>query len=291
VQALRDAVGAEAAEHVHHGATSQDIVDTSAMLVAKRALDPLLRDVAVTCAALARFALDHRETPVLGRTLMQPAQTTSFGLKVAGWLQGVVESLVLLTAARRNALAVQMGGPVGARGPGVARAVAEDLGLREPPIPWHTNRVRPAALASALGILAGALAKIAQDVVLLSQGEVGEVREGVEGRGQSSAMAHKRNPVASVSVIACAERVPGLVATMLSAMPQEHERAAGRWQAEWGTLSDLLRLTGSAAAWAADLLENLEVDVDRMRANLPSDATVPEAAGELIERAANWEYG
>jgi 3-carboxy-cis,cis-muconate cycloisomerase len=153
-------------------------------------------------------------------------------------------------------------------------------------MPWHTNRARPAGLASALGALAGALAKVAGDVILLSQTEVGEVREGGgSGRGLSSAMPHKRNPVAAVSVVACAERVPPLVGAMFGAMPQEHERAAGRWQAEWGIICDLLRLTGSAAAWSADLLHNLEVDPARMRANLTGDAAIPDAAGELIDRA------
>jgi 3-carboxy-cis,cis-muconate cycloisomerase len=138
-----------------------------------------------------------------------------------------------------------------------------------PATPWHTNRVRIARIAAALGVLTGALGKVARDVTLLAQGEVGEVREGgPPGRGGSSAMAHKRNPVAAVSVLACTRRVPGLVTTILVNMEHEHERAAGAWQAEWGTLSELLSLTGSAAAWAADLLTNLEVDTDRMRLNL-----------------------
>ena len=293
VAALREAVAGDAASFVHHGATSQDIVDTAAMLVASRALEPLLRDAGAVCDAAARLADEHRATPVQGRTLMQPARTTSFGLKAAGWLHGVCNARAVLVQVRDRALAVQMGGPVGARSPAIAGLVAEDLGLREPVMPWHTDRVHPAMLAGALGVLAGALAKIAQDVVLLAQAEVAEVREGGDpGRGQSSAMAHKRNPVASVSVIACAERVPGLVQTMLAAMPQEHERAAGRWQAEWGTLSDLLRLTGSAAAWGADLVANLEVDAERMHANIvQGDRTVPDAASELIDRALDAHRG
>ena len=155
-------------------------------------------------------------------------------------------------------------------------------------MPWHTQRCRPAALAAALGVLAGVLAKVARDVTLLAQDEVGEVREGgAPGRGGSSAMPHKRNPVAAVSVLACAQRVPGLVATMLGAMAQEHERAAGAWQAEWGTLSDLLRLTGSAAAWSRDLLEGLEVDPQRMRLNAERMTARDDlgAAGVLIDRA------
>jgi 3-carboxy-cis,cis-muconate cycloisomerase len=287
VEALRDAVGGDAAKHVHHGATSQDIVDTAASLIARRALAPLLRDAAAAGDACARLADEHRDTPILGRTLMRPALATSFGLKAAGWTRAICEARGLLADVRDRALDVQMGGPVGARDPAIAAHVAEELGLTEPALPWHANRVRPAALASALGVMAGPLVKIAQDVVLMAQAEVGELREGGDpGRGRSSAMAHKRNPVASVSVIACATRVPGLVQTILAAMPQEHERAAGRWQAEWGTLTDLLRLTGSAAAWAADLLEHLEVDPQRMRANLGDrDPAIPEAASELIDRA------
>jgi 3-carboxy-cis,cis-muconate cycloisomerase len=179
----------------------------------------------------------------------------------------------------------------------VAGAAAAELGLAEPVLPWHTIRVRIAALAGALAALAGVLAKVARDVTLLAQDEIGEVREGGAGeRGGSTAMGHKRNPVAAVSVLACARRVPGLAATMLSSMEQEHERAAGAWQAEWGTLSDLLALTGSAASWGRELLDNLEVDAERMRQNLGrlADAGVAEAAdpdrhlgaaSELIDRA------
>jgi 3-carboxy-cis,cis-muconate cycloisomerase len=166
--------------------------------------------------------------------------------------------------------------------------MAGTLGLEAPPLPWHGDRTRPARLAGALAVLAGTLAKPARDVVLLAQQEVGEAREGGAGRGASSAMAHKRNPVAAVSVLACAERVPGLAATVHGAMAGEHERAAGRWQAEWETLAELLRLTGSAAAWCRDLLEGLEVDPDRMRANLAAAAAAtgdPGEAGALVDLA------
>jgi 3-carboxy-cis,cis-muconate cycloisomerase len=210
---------------------------------------------------------------------------------------GVAEARARLVEVRERRLAVQMGGPVGARAPEVASAVAAKLGLTEPVLPWHTIRIRVAALAGALAGLAGVFAKVARDVTLLAQDEVGEVREG-DGRerGGSTAIPHKRNPVAAVSVLACARRVPGLAATVLSSMEQEHERAAGAWQAEWGTLSDLLALTGSAASWGRELLENLEVDAERMRQNLGRlvDAGVAEAAdpdrhlgaaSELIDRA------
>jgi 3-carboxy-cis,cis-muconate cycloisomerase len=288
VDALRRAVGDEHAEHVHHGATSQDIVDTALMLVARRALAPLLDDLTVAADASAVLAEEHAATPVIGRTLLQQGIPTTFGLKAAGWMTALDEAAAGLARVRDDVLAVQLGGPVGAlHGPGLVDAFAEALGLAVPVLPWHTDRRRVAELAGALGVATGATAKLATDVALLSQNEVGEVREGGAGGGSSS-MAHKRNPVASVSILACAHRVPGLVATLLAAMPQEHERAAGRWQAEWPTLLELLRLTGSAAAWAAELAGGLEVDPQRMAANLAASPVPdgdPQGAAALVARA------
>jgi 3-carboxy-cis,cis-muconate cycloisomerase len=282
-------LGREAADHAspvvplarrfretHAGATSQDILDTAMMLVAKRALVSICDDAGAAADAAADLANAHRDTPVMGRTILQDAVPTSFGLTAAGWMVAIDEAIRQLRAVP---LAVQMGGPVGHRDPAAAAATAERLGLEQPVIAWHTDRVRPARLAAALGLLAGALAKVARDVTLSTA-----LREGVPGRGCSSAMDHKRNPVASVSVLACARRVPGLVATMLASMEQEHERAAGAWQAEWGTMTDLLALTGSAAAWARDLLEHLEVDAHAMRASAGADPDLG-ASSELIGRA------
>ena len=290
VAGLRAAVPEAAREHVHLGATSQDIVDTALMLMARRALAPLLADAVAAADAAARLAEAHRATPMIGRTLLQQAVPTTFGLHAAGWLVGLDEARGRVAAVAESEPAVQMGGPVGARDPAIAARVAAELGLAEPVVPWPAIRVRPVLVAAALGALAGVLAKVARDVTLLAQQEVGEVREGGgPGRGGSSAMAHKRNPVGAVSVLACAKRVPGLVADMLAAMEQEHQRAAGAWQAEWGTLTDVMVLTGSAAAWGCELLENLEVDPERMRANLAasamSHAPLPEAAGALVNRA------
>ena len=295
VRELRDRVGSEFADAVHLGATSQDIVDTAAMLVSQRALVPIVSDAEGAMAAAARLASTHRVTPMAGRTLLQQALPTSFGLVSAGWLLGLERATTELERVR-DTLAAQMGGPVGIRPPQIAARVAATLGLAEPVLAWHTERTRIAQLGAALGALAGAAAKVARDVTLLAQTEVGELREGVSGRGGSSAMAHKHNPVAAVSVIACTRRVPGLVATLFASMEQEHQRAAGAWQAEWGTLSDLLSLTGSALAWLADLLENLEVDAASMRANLATMASAGVAgasapdqalnqAGELVDRA------
>jgi 3-carboxy-cis,cis-muconate cycloisomerase len=290
VKALRAAVPEPAREHVHLGATSQDVADTALMLIARRALGPLLDDALVAADAAARLADAHRDTPMIGRTLLQQAVPVTFGLRAAGWLTGLDAARRRLRHVRDAELAVQMGGPVGARAPAVAAHVAAELGLAEPVMPWQAIRLRPVTLAAALGAFDGVVAKIARDVTLLAQQEVAEVSEGGDAsRGGSSAMAHKRNPVAAVSVLACTKRTPGLVATALAAMEQEHERAAGAWQSEWGTYTELLGLTGSAAAWTRELLENLTVDPERMRANLATAATgdqpIPEGAGELVDRA------
>ena len=297
VAALRAAVGEPASAHVHLGATSQDIVDTALMLIAHRALGPLLAEAGGCADAAALLADAHRDTPMVGRTLLQQALPVSFGLRAAGWLVGIDSARARLEEVRLAELAVQMGGPVGARPPAIAARVAADLGLAEPVAPWQSIRVRPASLAAALGVLAGVLGKIARDVTLMAQQEVGEASEGGnEGGGGSSAMAHKRNPVAAVSALACVKRVPGLVATALATMEQEHERAAGAWQAEWGLYTELLGLVGSATSWSLELLEHLQVDPQRMAEHLEllSAAGVPEAsmpsahldgAEALIDRA------
>ncbi len=294
VDALRAAVSEPARDHVHLGATSQDISDTALMLVAHRALGPLLADARGAADVAARLADEHRATPMIGRTLLQQALPVTFGLRAAGWLVGIDAAGTRLAEIRERELAVQMGGPVGARSPAIAARVARELGLAAPVLPWQAIRVRPVNLGTALGTLSGVVAKIARDVTLLAQQEVGEGREDGDAdpahpTGRSSAMAHKRNPVAAVSALACAKRTPGLVATALASMEQEHERAAGAWQAEWGTYTDLLGLTGSATAWTRELLEGLTVDPRRMRANLQASpvagADLPAGAEELIARA------
>jgi 3-carboxy-cis,cis-muconate cycloisomerase len=285
VRALRARVGGAAAEDVHRGATSQDVIDSAAMLVTRRALTGIVPELHDVAGAAARLADEHRATPMIGRTLMQQAVPTTFGLKAAGWLMALDTSKRRLSEVR---LPAQLGGAVGdlaALGPDALGRFARQLGLAEPVLPWHTDRTCIAELAGALGEACGAMAKVAGDVILLAQTEVGEVREGVEGRGGSSAMAHKRNPVAAISARAAARQAPGLVATLLASMEQEHERAAGAWHAEWPALRALLGFTGSAAAWLFDCLANLEVDVDRMRTNVGDlDASVG-AASELIDRA------
>jgi 3-carboxy-cis,cis-muconate cycloisomerase len=262
----------EAAKHVHRGATSQDILDTAAMLVAYRATGPMLADLGAAAEAAARLADEHRATLMPGRTLLQHALPITFGLTAAGWLVALDTTAEELTAVREARLAVQLGGAsgtlasLGSDGVAVLAAYAGALGLAEPVVPWHTDRTRVAELAGALGTLAGVVAKIGRDIVLLAQTEVAEVREGAPGG--SSTMPHKRNPVAAVSAVAAATRAPGLVSTVLGAMAQEHQRGAGSWHAEWLPLRDLLGTVGSAVASLRDCLDGLEVDADRMRANL-----------------------
>ena len=289
VAALRAAVSPDARPFVHVGATSQDVVDTALMLLARRALAPLLHDARGAADAAARLAATHRDTPMIGRTLLQQALPVTFGLRAAGWTVGLDAARTRLSDVRDAGLPVQMGGPVGGREPSGAARVAATLALADPIMPWDAIRVPVAELAAGLGVLGGVTAKIARDITLLAAQEVGEVALEAGGGGASSAMAHKRNPVAAVSALACAKRTPALVATVLAAMEAEHERAAGAWQSEWGTLVELLGLTGSAIAWTAELLGGLRVDTERMAANLAAAATgdrpLPDGAGELVDRA------
>ncbi|MEV4377096.1 3-carboxy-cis,cis-muconate cycloisomerase [Streptosporangium sp. NPDC049644] len=275
VAALRTRIEPGLRRFVHYGATSQDINDTAAMLVARRALAPVLADLSACAGACALLASEYRGSVMAGRTVGQHAVPVTFGLKAAGWLSALDRSRTELA---RVPLPAQYGGAAGTlsvlgeRGHEVPPLLAAELGLAEPVVPWHTDRTPVARLACALGTVAGTLGKIANDVKLLAQTEVAEVAEPTgPGRGTSSAMPHKRNPVGSMSVLACVQRVPGLVASLLGGMIAEHERAAGPWQAEWETLGELLRLTGSATRWLREVLEGLTVDTARMRANL--DAT------------------
>ncbi len=262
----------ETARWVHLGATSQDVMDTAAMLVTRRALELVLRDLDRVAAACAGLARSHRDTPMVGRTLMQQAVPTTFGLKAAGWLVALLDARSRLREIRGSGLAAQLGGAAGTlaalgeHGPEVARLYASELDLDEATIPWHANRVRIAELGTALEIAAGVLAKIAVDLVLLSQSEVGEVQE--SGTGVSSAMPHKRNAVGAITTRACAALVEGHARVLVGSLVSEHERAAGLWQAEWEALSGALAMTGGAAASLASALEGLEVNTPRMLANL-----------------------
>jgi 3-carboxy-cis,cis-muconate cycloisomerase len=263
-------------EHAHHGATSQDVLDTAAMLVARSARALVLREVDGLAAACAALAEQHRETVMAARTLLQQAVPTTFGLKAAVWLDGVVPARARLADV---SLPAELGGAAGTlaslgdRGVEVLEAYAAELGLDAPAVPWHATRFPVRDLGAALDLVAGACAKVAVDVELLAQTEVAEVRE--PAPGGSSTMPHKRNPVGSTLARACAAGAHA-AAGVLTGGVHEHERAAGAWHAEWKALSDALALTGGAAWWVRQTLEGLDVDVERMRANIRDD-TLSEA--------------
>ncbi len=266
---------------VHRGATSQDIIDTAAMLIARQALTAILDDLDVAAGASVRLAEDHVSTVMAGRTLLQQAVPVTFGLVAANWLTAIDEARAQLRNIRDTKLALQYGGAAGTlaslddKGLEVTGYLSEELGLAAPALPWHTDRLRILSLASALTATCAALGKTARDITLLAQTEIAEVAEGTAGG--SSAMPHKQNPVASVVILGCTRQAPGLLATIAAAAEQELQRAAGAWHAEWQPLSHLLELTGSAASWSADLLGNLKVNQVRMRENLAASLGLPMA--------------
>ncbi|MEU6353294.1 3-carboxy-cis,cis-muconate cycloisomerase [Streptomyces sp. NPDC047072] len=272
---LTKAVGEEYGPYVHRGATSQDIQDTATMLVAARTLDLLLPEFDRVQRALARLAAEHRDTAMPGRTLTQHAVPTTFGLKAAGWRSLVLDARDRI-AVVRSSLPAQLGGAAGtlaafqvygAQDPRALTAVfATELELQEPLLPWHTLRTPIADLAGCLAFTAGALGKIAADVLVLGRTEIAEVQEG--SGGGSSAMPHKANPVRSTLIAAAARRAPQLAATLYGSMAAEDERPAGAWHAEWEPLRDLLRLVGGAARDAAELTEGLRVNADALREHL-----------------------
>ena len=272
---LSDESAAYAADAIHFGATSQDIIDTAAMLIARQSIDATLADLSTAAASCARLTHTHADTVMAGRTLLQQAVPITFGLVTAGWLSAIDEARQRLHEVRATRLAIQYGGaagtlaPLGGQGPHVAELLAEELALQAPTLPWHTNRLRIIDLAAALTSACAALGKIARDITLLAQTEVAEVSEATPGG--SSTMPHKQNPVAAIVILGHTKQAPHLLATLASSAEQEHQRAAGAWHAEWQPFSDLLRLTSSAASWSADLLTGLRVDPVRMRQNL--DAT------------------
>jgi 3-carboxy-cis,cis-muconate cycloisomerase len=284
---LRRALGDETlARKLHLGATSQDVADTALMLQAKAGADLISRELMRLQTALAARAEGMAATPMLGRTLLQGALPITFGLKIVNWLAGIDDAAGRLARECDGALMLQFGGGAGARaglngkGAAIAAHIAKKLGLASPALPWHARRGNVAGLAAALGIVTGAAAKIARDIALLSQNEIAEVFEPrLQGRGGSSAMAHKRNPTGCQIVLSAAARTPGLAATILSALPQEQERGLGGWQAEGATLADLFILTHGALLALAPVIEGLEVDTGRMAHNLAA-ANVGSDAGE-----------
>lgn len=287
---------AEAARWVHWGATSQDIIDTGLVLQMRSALS-LLADQIEKCGGhLATLAERHAATPMVARTLMQQAVPTSLGLKIASWLSALMRAEQSLQACAAKVVVLQFGGAggnlasFGAQGVRLAQALADELGLKLPNMPWHTQRDRIAEMGCALAILLGGLGKMAGDLALMAQSEIGEFSEPAEeGRGGSSAMPHKANPVACARIIAAAKRAPGLAATLLGAMDQEHERGLGGWQAEWEALPELFRLASAALESAGLLAEHGRFDAARMRANL--DASSGLAMAEAASMALAAELG
>ena len=281
---------AEFGPSVHVGATSQDIIDVGLALTGRTAVGALAPDAERCAAALAELAGTHRTSVVAGRTLLQQGAPTSFGLVAAGWLTGIVDAWAgLLIAAR--AVPAQLGGPVGTlsalgtKGPEVLTRFARDLGLPEPTLAWHTNRQPIARVAAALAILAGSVHKVAADLALHAQTEIGEVAERSEpGRGTSSAMPHKRNPVASVRAMAAARQVAPIAGGILAGMADHpFQRAVGAWQAEVPALNSMYGFVAVALESLADALRGLHVDGDRMRANLdPRGGWSAEAASVAL---------
>ncbi len=293
VRALRARVGAEHEAFVHLGATSQDVLDSAAMLVTREALAHVvghLDAAAERCAGLTR---EHRDTPMAARTLLQQAVPTIFGLVAAGWLVALLDARSRLAELAETGLAVQLGGAAGTLaslgddGLRVVDELARELDLPVPTLPWHTNRVRIAELGASLAIAAGVCGKIGLDVVLLSQTEVGEVREG--SGGGSSTMPQKRNPVRATLARACARLAAAHASVLQETLDQEHERAAGAWHAEWEALCGALSYAGGAATAAAESLAGLQVDTERMRANL--DAGQGLIVAERVASALAGELG
>lgn len=268
------ATAPEMARYVHWGATSQDIIDTGLVLQLRASVPVILQDLARAADAAAKHAERHAKTTMAGRTWLQQATPVTFGFKAAGWCDALDRAGGRVESRLTDASVLQFGGAsgtlaaFGGRGPAIAVSLGNALRLSVPTMPWHAHRDRLAALACALGVATGTAGKIGRDLALLAQTEVGEAHEPASNAGGSSTMPHKRNPVRASAIVAAAVRVPGLVATVLSAMLQEHERGLGGWQAEWPVIPDLVIAAGEAARALADALDALVVDPARMRANV-----------------------
>ncbi|MGE8345083.1 3-carboxy-cis,cis-muconate cycloisomerase [Pseudomonas helleri] len=265
----------EAERYVHLGATSQDVMDSGLVLQLRAALELIEQDLQQLGEVLAQQAQRYATTPLAGRTWLQQATPVTLGMKIAGWLGAVTRSRQRLQALKPRLLSLQFGGAsgtlaaLGDQALPVAHALAAELKLALPDQPWHTQRDRLVEFGAVLGLVAGSLGKMGRDISLLMQTEAAEVFEpSAPGKGGSSTMPHKRNPVGSAVLISAATRVPGLLGTLFSAMPQEHERSLGLWHAEWETLPQICCLVAGALAQALNIAQGLEVDAQRMAQNL-----------------------
>ena len=271
-----------AARSVHMGATSQDVLDTALVLQMREALDLLEAALTRLDEALLDQVRRHKDTVMLGRTWLQPGPPVTLGLKLAGVLAALRRDRERIRSEGNRVLVLQFGGAVGTlaslgkAGGAISAELARLLDLAEPELPWHSQRDCLVAIVQVLAILTGTLAKFGRDIALLMQAEVSEVSEGAgEGRGGSSTMPHKHNPVASAALIAIHAKMPGLAATLLHAMPQEHERGPGLWQAEWDTVPEAFQLASASVAYAIDIAQGLKVDARRMQANLDASLGLP----------------
>lgn len=262
----------EASKYVHLGATSQDIIDTATILTIKEYVIWLENKLNSLEKALVSMTKTHVKTLMIGRTLLQQAKPLTFGIKTAGWLQSISRTKSRLSEIKKRLYCIQLGGAVGSGNANITEAVQEAFAKNlklEASFPWQSQRDSLAEFAAFLGILSGSLGKIAKDISLLMQTEIGEVLEGAaEGKGGSSTMPHKRNPVGCALVLSNATRTPGLVSTILSALPQEHERSAGLWHSEWEALTQLMNLTAGSLEKSVDVITNLEVNEERMLQNI-----------------------
>lgn len=289
-------VNEAAARTIHLGATSQDVLDTALVLQIREALKQIIDAIERLDKALAQQVRTHAETIMTGRTWLQPGPPTTLGLKLAGTLAALRRHRKRFDSVAERVLVIQFGGAVGTlaalgkQGTAVSAELAKVLELKEPELPWHTQRDNLVEVAQTLALLVGSLGKFAKDIALLMQAEVGEASEPTRpGRGGSSTMPHKRNPVACAAVLAAAARMPGLAATMLNSMLQEHERGLGLWQAEWETLPDIVQLAASALAWSIEIAGGLEVDAERMISNF--DATLGMTLSEALTAALAHKIG
>ena len=294
-----------ASKFVHFGATSQDVIDTALMQQLRDAIKFIDADLNQLIKQLISLVAEHRNTLMVGRSFMQHARPITFGYKAADWLHALLRSKEAIDNLLKNHFLLQLGGAIGTlygmheKGLQVAETMSELLDLKNPVKPWHTEGDRFAAIATTLGILTGNVAKMAKDISLLMQTEIAEVFEpSAKGKGGSSTMPHKRNPVACIAILANHARVPSLVATIISCMAQDHERATGLWHATWETIADITKLTAGAVKKAVELTDGLDVDKEQMLLNLEktngliyaenlslalADKIGKEAAHELVE--------